>query len=214
METINNTINEQPDTPMAATPEAAVLESTTTEEVGNVEDSNGEQKTVEEPTEAQPPSDAQVIEALRLELAAEKARADDLLDKFQRTAADFQNSRRRQERQLAEEIERASAYLILRLLPVLDDLQLAFQNAPAEVDQATAAWLGGFRQIQKKLETIFEEQGVKTLSLDGAFNPNRHEAIMSEPHDTIESGHIIATLRPGYELKGRVIRPALVRIAT
>jgi molecular chaperone GrpE len=158
-------------------------------------------------------TDAQKIEELQTELAQARAKADDLFDKLQRTVAEAQNSRRRQERQLGEEIERASARIIKRLLPVVDDFGLAFQNVPAELDGTTQAWVDGFRQIQKKLSTLMEEEGVTPIAPDGEFDPSRHEAVTSEPHETIASGHIIDTLRIGYESKGRVLRPALVRVA-
>lgn len=170
--------------------------------------------TVEESASAPAtPSDAEMIEQLRTELAAAQAKADDLLDKLQRTAAEFQNSRRRQEKQLADEIDRAGTQVINRLLPVIDDLDLAFQNVPDAVEQQGGAWLDGLRQIQKKLMQLLEDRGVKVIAKDGPFDPNRHEAVSSEPSETVESGHIIQTLRTGYEYKDRVLRPALVRVA-
>ncbi|MCB0061482.1 MAG: nucleotide exchange factor GrpE, partial [Caldilineaceae bacterium] len=84
---------------------------------------------------------------------------------------------------------------------------------PEELDETTNAWVDGFRQIRKKLEGMLSDQGVTTIPLDGEFDPNRHEAISSEPSESVESGHIIETLRVGYEYKGRVLRPALVRVA-
>ncbi len=158
--------------------------------------------------------DAAVIAALRADLAAAEAKADDLVDKLQRSAAEFQNSRRRQEKQLADEIQRASGHIIQRLLPVVDDLELAFGNLPAELNETENAWLDGFRQIRKKLDTLLEDQGVTPIALDGEFDPSRHEAVSSEPSDSVENNHIIQTLRTGYEYKGRVLRPALVRVAT
>lgn len=165
--------------------------------------------------------EAAEIERLRGELAAAQAKADDYLDKLQRTAADFQNSRRRLENQLAEEVERANGGLIKRLLPVLDDLDLAFQNVPEAVRDATAedghapqqAWVQGFVQIRKKLLDVLADHGVTPIDSTNAFDPNLHEAISSEPSETVESGHIIAEVRAGYEYKGRVLRPALVRVA-
>ncbi|HRW03717.1 MAG TPA: nucleotide exchange factor GrpE [Caldilineaceae bacterium] len=182
----------------APTVEGDVVETARDEQVG------------EAPAE---PTDAEVIEALRADLAAAEAKADDLLDKLQRTAAEFQNSRRRQEKQLADEIERASSHLIQRIFPVVDDLELAFGNLPSDLNESQSAWVDGFRQIQKKLESLLEDQGVAIVPREGAFDPNRHEAISSEPNDDVESGHIIQTLRTGYEYKGRVLRPALVRVA-
>ena len=153
-----------------------------------------------------------VIAQLESDLAEERSRANDLLEKSQRMAAEFQNSRRRQEKQVAEEIERASGYLIKRLLPVVDDFDLAFANVPSHLD-AEATWVEGFRQIQKKLHALLDEEGVVMIPRDGEFDPALHEAIMSEPSDTVPSGYIIDTLRTGHSYKGRVLRPALVRVA-
>lgn len=152
------------------------------------------------------------IAQLEAALAEEQARASDLLDKYQRMAAEFQNSRRRQERQLAEETERANMQMIKRLLPVVDDFDLAFANVPADLDGG-AAWVEGFRQIQKKLHAVLEDEGVSRIRSEGEFDPTLHEAIASAASEETPSGHILDTLRAGYEYKGRVLRAALVRVA-
>jgi molecular chaperone GrpE len=164
--------------------------------------------------------EAKLITQLREELAAAQSKADDYLDKLQRSAADFQNSRRRLENQLSEEVERANGTLIKRIVPVLDDLDLAFQNMPSELhaEEGTDgtglhAWLQGFRQIRKKLFDVLADQGVTMIDTSGEFDPNQHEAISSEPSESVASGHIIAEVRAGYLYKGRVLRPALVRVA-
>ena len=148
---------------------------------------------------------------VRAELATLQARFDELTDKNQRMAAEFQNTRRRQEKALADEIERASTHLIKRLLPAVDDLALAFNNVPATL--ASDSWVEGFRQIQKKLLALLDEEGVSAIPAEGEFDPMLHEAVMSEPSETVESGHITGLLRGGYLHKGRVLRPALVRVA-
>jgi len=166
--------------------------------------------------------EAEEISRLREELAAVQSKADDYLDRLQRSAAEFQNSRRRLETQQADEIERANGALIKRIVPVLDDLDLAFQNVPSELLSGEAsdpqppqtAWLQGFRQIRKKLFDILTDQGLATIDTSGEFDPHQHEAISSEPSESVPSGHIIAEVRAGYLHKGRVLRPALVRIAS
>jgi molecular chaperone GrpE len=162
---------------------------------------------------AEVPEVAVIIHQLETELEAERARAGELMDRLQRSAAEFQNTRRRQEKQMAEAIERASTHVIKRLLPVLDDLDLAFQNVPEGLPEDQAAWVAGFRQIQKKLHGLLEDEGVTPMPLEGPFDPLRHEAVTSEPNDSVPSGHIIATLRVGYEHGGKVLRPAMVRVA-
>ncbi len=178
--------------------------------------------TVTEESSGEISEEAALITQLREELTAAQAKADEYLDKLQRSAAEFQNSRRRLENQQAEEIERANGALIKRLVPVLDDLDLAFQNVPSELQSAAAnenaaqqvAWLQGFRQIRKKLFDVLSDQGVTAIDTSGEFDPNQHEAIGSEPSDSVPSGHVIDEVRAGYLHKGRVLRPALVRVAS
>ncbi len=155
----------------------------------------------------------QVSAQLQSDLEAEKAHNADLLDKFQRSAAEFQNSRRRQEKQTADAIDRASAQIVRKLLPVLDDFDLAFERMPATLANDQPAWVDGFRQIQRKLVAILEEEGVKQIPSDGAFDPTHHEAVSSEPNESVASGNIISTLRVGYEQRGHILRPSLVRVA-
>ena len=152
------------------------------------------------------------IGELESALAEERDRAAKLLDQSQRMAAEFQNSRRRLETQVQDEIERASTHLLRRLLPVIDDFDLAFAHVPADVE-AGAAWVDGFRQIQKKLHAVLAEQGVEVIPGEGEFDPSLHEAVSGEPSEDVPSGHIIGTLRAGYTYKGKVLRPALVRVA-
>uniref|UniRef100_A0A7C1JRW6 Protein GrpE n=1 Tax=Caldilinea aerophila TaxID=133453 RepID=A0A7C1JRW6_9CHLR len=154
----------------------------------------------------------ETVARLEAELAEARQQCADITEKSQRLAAEFQNSRRRQERQLAEEMERTSAYIIRRLLPVLDDFDLALAHAPAG-DETWNAWVEGIRQIRRKLYAVLEEEGLMPIPTNGAFDPSLHEAISSAPSEAVESGHIIETLRAGYTLKGRVLRPALVRVA-
>lgn len=158
------------------------------------------------------PLDA-IVAQLNEELAAEKGRYAELNDRFQRSSAEFQNTLRRREKQVSETIERASVQVIMKLLPILDDLALAFDHLPAGVTEEHAPWLEGFRQIQKKILQVLDDEGVHAIPLDGVFDPMLHEAISSEPSEDVPSGNIIATLRVGYEQRGRVIRPALVRVA-
>lgn len=166
--------------------------------------------------------EAEEITRLRGEVAAAQAKADEYWEKLQRSAAEFQNSRRRLEAQQADEIERANGALIKRIVPVLDDFDLAFQNVPSELQGGEAsdaslvqqtAWVQGFRQIRKKLLDILADQGVTVIDSSGEFDPNLHEAISSEPSESVESGYIISEVRAGYMHKGRVLRPALVRVA-
>jgi len=196
--------------------EAVVLEGEIVEE-GEDEDESGADPEAEIEAEPEPKIEIEsaedVIARLENELEAARAEADASRDQMQRVAAEFQNSKRRQEKQLVDSIARSAERVIAQLLPALDDFDLAFQNMPENISEEDEAWADGFRQIQKKLLTLLENEGVVVISVEGEFDPNRHEAISSEPNDEVESGHIIAALRDGYEHKGRVLRPALVRVA-
>lgn len=197
-----------------------MTQETTLEQVGEQTQPNEQQQNGAQAPEAdlaaeaveQSPESLQIAQ-LQSELAVAQAKVAELTDTLQRTAAEYQNSRRRQERQLAEEIERSGSHLLRRLLPILDDLELAFANAPQTEDEAQRAWVDGLHQIQKKLFSVLEDEGVAVVPLTGPFDPTHHEAISSEPHESIPAGHIIETLRAGYQYKGRVLRPAMVRVA-
>lgn len=176
---------------------------------------NGAAAPADIPTDApvEAHSAEEAVALLRAEIDAERARYDELNDRFQRSSAEFQNTLRRREKQAEETVQRASAYIVLKLLPVIDDFERAFQTVPVGENGENNAWLDGFKQIQKKLSAVLEDEGVTVIPLEGEFDPTRHEAISSEPSDSVPSGVIIATLRVGYEQRGRVLRPALVRVA-
>lgn len=180
---------------------------------------NGQPQTEGEQTDANDGNPPQtegtpsVTAQLEAELAAANARVDQLMDQMQRTAAEFQNARKRQERQVQESIDRATEGLLRRLLPVLDDFELAFNNVPETLQGEEAAWTEGFERIYQKLSTLVSDEGITAIEKEGPFDPSRHEAVTNEPNDNVESGHIIETLRTGYEYKDRVLRPALVRVA-
>lgn len=190
-------------------------------EGGSVEDGDAPDSDVDSEAGAE----VDPLEALQAELAEAQAKAAEYLDKMQRTAAEYQNSRRRQEKQTADAIERANGQLIKSLLPVLDDFSLAFDNVPEQLragdgsqadsngHAAEQAWINGFRQIHKKLLDTLTEQGLEKMPTEGEFDPNWHEAVASEASETVESGHIVETLRAGYLYKGQVLRPALIRVA-
>lgn len=155
----------------------------------------------------------EIIARLEAEVAEAQNKVEQYVDQMQRTAAEFQNARRRQERQLQESIDRATENFVRRLLPVLDDFDLAFKNVPGSLSDEESAWIQGFQRIQQKLSTLLTDEGVTPIAQDGEFDPNQHEAVTNEPNDSVDSGHIIETLRIGYAYKDKVLRPALVRVA-
>ena len=138
-----------------------------------------------------------------------EAKSAENLDGWQRAVAEFQNYKKRIERD--REVERVSMKgdLVKKVLPVLDDMERALQNRPAD-----DAWANGIDLIKHKLQAILEAEGIQRIEAEGAvFDPNFHEAISYEPADGVESGRVIAVVQNGYMLGERVLRPAMVRVA-
>jgi molecular chaperone GrpE len=150
---------------------------------------------------------------LRQELEELRTQADEYLDGWQRSRAEFANYKKRVEREQAQVYQVAAGNIVKRYLDVLDDLERALKNRPSEGDGV--AWAGGIELIYRKIQAILENEGVKPMDTDGQlFDPNLHEAISSEPSDEHESGEIIEVLQQGYMLGERVLRPAVVRVAS
>lgn len=149
------------------------------------------------------------LQALRVQLAEAQANAAQNLDGWQRALAEFQNYRKRIERDRASEQASMKGDLIKKILPILDDLERALMNRPAG-----DAWSDGIELIQRKLQGLLEAEGVKRMDVLGElFDPNFHEAIAQEAVDGAESGRVVAVVQQGYMLGDRIIRPAQVRVA-
>lgn len=149
---------------------------------------------------------------LEEQLAAAQAEAAKNLDGWMRTQAEFANARKRMEKQRAETYQNASADVITKLLPVLDDFERALDNVPVEISENS--WLEGINLVQRKLTGILDGMNVKLIEAVGQpFDPIYHEAIMQEPSDAYESGIVSKELQKGYKVGDRVIRPSLVYVA-
>ena len=158
---------------------------------------------------------AREAEAPSLEQQLEQARqeATQNLDSWQRAAAELANFKRRQEDQQKLQRDMIKADVLRGVISALDDMDLAFQNVPPQLDGQLLGWVEGFRLVQRKLDKILDDQGVSPISTEGAFDPNLHEAVSHEDSADHQEGQIIAELRKGYQIGNRVIRPALVRVA-
>jgi molecular chaperone GrpE len=149
------------------------------------------------------------FETLKKQLEEAEAKASEYKDSWMRSQAEFQNYRKRVERDNDMMRSIMKGDIVKKILPVLDDLERALQNRPAD-----ESWAGGIELIARKFQTVLESEGIKKIEAEGAeFDPNFHEAISNEPHDAVKSGHVIAVVQNGYMLGERVIRPALVRVA-
>jgi molecular chaperone GrpE len=149
------------------------------------------------------------IGALKQKLGEAEAKSAENLDGWQRAVAEFQNYKKRMDRDRDSEKAYMKGELIKKVLPALDDLERAMLNRPEE-----DAWANGIELITRKLQNILQTEGVERIEADGKiFDPNFHEAISYESMDDVESGHVIAIVQNGYMLGDRVLRPALVRVA-
>jgi molecular chaperone GrpE len=162
----------------------------------------------------EPPESAGVssMEAKLQERTAElESAVAEAKDRYLRSAADFENYKKRARQQQLDTIQHASADLIGRLLPALDDLHKALDHKPAGVDES---WAKGLELSVRKLEEALGAHGLEAIHAVGEpFDPKLHEAIGYEesaehPEDTVTS-----ELRRGYRIRDRVVRPALVKLA-
>jgi len=168
-------------------------------------------------TDSDAPSQAdgsQADGALSVEAQLEQAQAKAAayLDLAQRSQADFLNYKRRTSQDLEQKIRDANGGLLTQLLPVLDDLQLALANVPA--DLAEHSWATGVGLIGQKLEGILQRQGLEQIGGEGdRFDPHVHEAVAYEEHPVYDEGQVASVYRVGYRLNDRVLRPAQVVVA-
>lgn len=151
------------------------------------------------------------IDELAQALSAEKERAEANLAGWQRAAADFQNYRKRTEQERSDLVRNANADLIRRFLPVIDDMERAFQTIPPDI--TSLPWVEGMKLIERKFLSILEQEGVTPYDAVGQeFDPAFHEAVTHEPSDAADDGKVIGEIQKGYRLRDRVLRPALVRV--
>jgi molecular chaperone GrpE len=155
------------------------------------------------PESATAPTEAKIAEL-------ESARAEDR-DRHLRLAADFDNFKKRARQEQLETIQHASAELIGRLLPALDDLHKALENKPAGTDES---WLKGLELSVRKLEEALGAHGLEPIEAIGArFDPKLHEAIGHEESAEHPEDTVVSELRRGYRIRDRVVRPALVKVS-
>ncbi|HLX96796.1 MAG TPA: nucleotide exchange factor GrpE [Verrucomicrobiae bacterium] len=150
------------------------------------------------------------------ELKARAAKADEHWDRLLRTAADFDNFKKRAARERQEAAQSATVALVNKLLPVLDHFEMA--QAAAQKTQAppggAAALHDGFAMIQQQLKGILAETGLEEVDAHGRpFDPAWHEAVSQLETADAPEGQVIQQIRKGYKLRDRLLRPATVVVA-
>jgi molecular chaperone GrpE len=152
------------------------------------------------------------LERVTGDLEAATRQAEEYLDLLRHARADFANLKRRTEEARAEQAAQARAEVLLRILPVVDDLQRAL-SVPAN-QRASQDWDQGIELIERKLRDLLEREGLQRIEARGAiFNPWVHEAVQYEASPELEDQRVLEVVREGYRMGDRVIRPAQVVVA-
>jgi molecular chaperone GrpE len=154
-------------------------------------------------------ADAQA--AVESDLSQLEGERDELVDTLRRVQADFENYRKRMLREQTALVERATQRLVEDLLPVLDSFDGALGSLAGTDSPEAEKVRDGVMGIRSQLVSVLEKNGLERIEADGApFDPNEHEAVMQD--SGAGEPHVAETMRTGYKLKGRVLRPAMVRV--
>lgn len=213
---------EKPEAEVVEAQEAEAAEETGTEAAEPAPDDGDEavtERADEEDVEAEVAEDeaaADVVEAEEDAIAADlektRAEAESYLDDLRRLQADFDNYRKRTLREQTARTASASQALVARLLPVLDNFELAV--SAAEQSRDFDGMLKGVEMVLGALREVLEGEGLVKIEAEGKpFDPERHEAVIAVEQEGAEPGMIVDTVRAGYELGGKVLRPAMVKVA-
>ncbi|HEY1661752.1 MAG TPA: nucleotide exchange factor GrpE [Verrucomicrobiae bacterium] len=159
--------------------------------------------------ESVPPAPEQIED-----LKARAARADENWDRLLRTTADFDNFKKRAARERVEAIQYANASLIQKLLPVLDNFEMALAAAQSAKDEKTASLQTGIVMVQSQIKSILMEAGLEEIDAVGkTFDATVHEAISQQDTADVPEGQVVQQIRKGYKLRDRLLRPAAVIVA-
>jgi molecular chaperone GrpE len=175
------------------------------------EHSKGEPNIPEQEIEQQTKDTLAEEQPVAPESKAAKTEATESADtKYLRLMADFQNYKRRSEKERTEIHAFANEKIVTQLLEVLDNFERALQQDAGSEEQ----FRNGMALIIDQFQTVLTKAGVAEIQADKAeFDPKFHHAIMMENADSIKSGHVSMVLQKGYTMNGKVIRPSIVKVA-
>lgn len=164
------------------------------------------EEVVEEEVQEEAPSELEVLQA----------KVKELEDQYLRANADFENMRKRLEKEKMQAIGYAHEQFARDLLPVIDALEIAAtsgENSDVSGDEMAVKIKEGIELTIEQFKKCFEKHHVSGVDVTGEFDPNVHEAVMKVDSEDHESDHIVQVLQKGYTIKDRVLRPAMVSIA-
>jgi len=160
-------------------------------------------------TPLSPPTPEQIEE-----LKSRAAKADENWERLLRTTADFDNFKKRAAREKIEAAQYANYSLIQKLLPVLDNFEMALAAAQNAEGEKLASFQSGIVMIQQQLKAALVDTGLEEIDATGKpFDPNLHEAVSEQESAEVAEGRVLQQLRKGYKLKDRLVRPATVIVA-
>jgi molecular chaperone GrpE len=148
------------------------------------------------------------------DLKARAAKADDAWERLVRTTADFENFKKRAARERQDATRYANEALIQKLIPVLDNFEMALGAAQASAGNSVQSLQTGIAMIQQQLKAVLTEAGVTEVDAAGQpFDPQIHEAVSQQETTEVAEGHVVQQIRKGYKLRDRLLRPASVIVA-
>jgi len=167
--------------------------------------------TSEEGTRQEDLSEPKQVEQKSKDLAAKDKEITELTDALKRLQADFENFKKRNEKDWTERVKVANQQLMVDLLPVLDSFDKAIEDA--KDNSNPAAIKKGLEGLHRQFFRTLQRDGLKEISTEGKFDPFVHEALMREEREDLEDGDILEVFQKGYMLNSRPIRPARVKVA-
>ena len=182
-------------------------------------------KKAEEQTNQTPDSAAQADAVLSIdpatltpgqpeELKTLAAKADEHWERLVRTTADFENFKKRAARERQDAVKYANESLLSRLIPVLDNFEMAQAAAKSSQAETLDSLHAGIGMIQQQIKATLAEAGLEEVDATGKkFDPNFHEAVSQQETAEVPEGHVAQQLRKGYKFRERLLRPATVVVA-
>jgi molecular chaperone GrpE len=171
-----------------------------------------EQEPVNEAAAAEAQAE-EITDQEQAELARLKTEAEENQQRFVRAQADFDNFRRRTQKEKEELAKYASMKLVTELVPVLDNFERAMATVPEGTE--TESFAKGIQMILRQLETVLTNEGLTAMEAVGQpFNPEFHQAIMQVESEEHEEGIVVEEVQKGYMLKDKVLRPAMVKVSS
>ena len=143
------------------------------------------------------------------DLTKKQQELDDTVRLLQRNQADFENFRRRNNSVRAESYENGKRDAVAELLPSLDD----FDRIVANANKADEAWVEGVKLVYRKFTDELKKLGLTEIEAEGKFDPNLHNAVLSEAAEDVESETILAVLQKGYRMGDKILRHTMVKVS-